>query len=195
MDADACPVKDEVYRVAARYALPVKVVANTPMRVPGGLVEMVVRSGFGAADDWIAEQARPGDVVITADIPLAARSLAKGARVLDPKGHAFTANNIAEALALRDFLEERRQYGESTGGPAPMTPKDRSRFLSKLDETLTPSAGGSDRCGSFPRRPTGHSCRGYSPRWPRCRGLASSNSCVTDRSASTECQPPSSIIH
>ena len=136
IDADACPVKDEVYRVAARYAMPVRVVANAPMRVPGGLVEMVVRPGFGTADDWIAEQAEPGDVVITADIPLAARSLAKGARVLDPKGHAFTANNIAEALALREMLEERRRNGESTGGPAAMTAKDRSRFLSKLDETV-----------------------------------------------------------
>ena len=137
VDADACPVKDEVYRVAGRYALPVRVVANAPMRVPaGGLVEMVVRPGFGTADDWIAEQAGPGDIVITADIPLAARALAKGARVLDPKGYAFTDNNIAEALALREMLEERRQRGEATGGPAAMTPKDRSRFLSKLDETV-----------------------------------------------------------
>jgi uncharacterized protein len=137
IDADACPVKDEVYRVAGRYAVPVRVVANAPMRVPaGGLVELVVRPGFGTADDWIAEQAEPGDIVITADIPLAARSLAKGARVLDPKGYAFTANNIAEALALRELLEERRQRGEATGGPAAMTPKDRSRFLAKLDEAV-----------------------------------------------------------
>jgi uncharacterized protein YaiI (UPF0178 family) len=137
IDADACPVKDEVYRVAGRYAVPVRVVANAPMRVPtGGLVELVVRPGFGTADDWIAEQAGPGDIVITADIPLAARSLAKGARVLDPKGYAFTANNIAEALALRELLEERRQRGEATGGPAAMTPKDRSRFLAKLDEAV-----------------------------------------------------------
>ena len=136
IDADACPVKDEVYRVATRYGLPVKVVANAPMRVPGGSVEMVVRPGFGSADDWIAEQAAAGDIVITADIPLAARSLAKAARVLDPKGHAFTANNIAEALALRAMLEEARQAGTATGGPAPMTPKDRSRFLSKLDEAV-----------------------------------------------------------
>ncbi|HEY1379171.1 MAG TPA: DUF188 domain-containing protein, partial [Gemmataceae bacterium] len=86
VDADACPVKDEVYRVARRYALPVKVVANAPLRVPaGGLVEMVVRPGFGAADDWIAERAGPGDVVVTADVPLAARCLAAGARALDPR--------------------------------------------------------------------------------------------------------------
>ncbi len=136
IDADACPVKDEVYRVAARYAMPVRIVANAPMRVPGGLVELVVRPGFGAADDWIAGQAERDDIVVTADIPLAARSLAKGARVLDPKGHAFTGNNIAEALALREMLEERRRYGGATGGPAAMTPKDRSRFLSRLDETV-----------------------------------------------------------
>ena len=137
VDADACPVKDEVYRVAQRYELPVRVVANAPMRVPtGGLVEMVVRPGFGTADDWIAEQATPGDIVITADIPLAARSLAKGARVIDPRGNTFTDNNIAEALAFREMAEERRRQGESSGGPSAMTPKDRSRFLAKLDETV-----------------------------------------------------------
>lgn len=87
VDADACPVKDEVYRVACRYAMLVKVVANAPLRVPaGGLVELVVRSGFGAADDWIADQAGTGDIVVTADIPLAARCLTKGARILDPRG-------------------------------------------------------------------------------------------------------------
>jgi uncharacterized protein len=138
IDADACPVKDEVYRVAARYALPVRVVANTPMRVPtGGLVEMVVRPGFGAADDWIAEQIGPADVAVTADIPLAARCLARGARVLSPKGQPFTYNDIGTALALRELMDERRQRGEITGGPAAMTPKDRSRFLSKLDELVS----------------------------------------------------------
>jgi uncharacterized protein YaiI (UPF0178 family) len=137
IDADACPVKAEVYRVAARYTIPVRVVANAPLRVPAdGLVGLVVRPGFGAADDWIAEQAGPGDIVVTADIPLAARSLAKGAKVLDPKGHAFTASNIAEALARRGLLDEARQRGETTAGPAAMTPKDRSRFLSRLDEML-----------------------------------------------------------
>src|SRR5438132_298726 len=95
IDADACPVKDEVYRVARRYAMRVAVVANAPLRVPGdALVELVVRPGFGAADDWIAEQAGPGDVIITADIPLAARCLAKGASVLDSKGHPFTESDI-----------------------------------------------------------------------------------------------------
>lgn len=137
VDADACPVKEEVYRVARRYLMPVKVVANTPLRIPGGgLIELVVRSGFGAADDWIAEQSGPGDVVITADIPLAARCLAKEARVIDPKGRPFTDTDIGSALALRELRDELRQSGVITGGPAPMTPKDRSRFLSKLDEAI-----------------------------------------------------------
>jgi hypothetical protein len=137
IDADACPVKDEVYRVARRYGMPVRVVANAPLRVPAdALVELVVCPGFGAADDWIAGQAGPGDVVVTADIPLAARCLDKGARVLGPKGHPFTDNDIGTALALRELMDELRQGGAVTGGPAPMTAKDRSRFLSKLDETI-----------------------------------------------------------
>jgi uncharacterized protein len=137
VDADACPVKDEVYRVARRYKMPVKVVANVPLRVPRDeLIELVVRPGFGAADDWITEQAGPGDVVITADIPLAARCLAKEVRVLDPKGYPFRDNDIGSALALRNLMDELRQGGIATGGPAPMTPKDRSRFLSKLDEMI-----------------------------------------------------------
>jgi uncharacterized protein len=137
IDADACPVKDEVYRVARRYKMRVAVVANAPLRVPRDeLVALVVRPGFGAADDWIAEQAGPGDIVVTADIPLAARCLAKAARVLDPKGHPLTDNDIGSALAMRDLMEELRQGGAVTGGPAPMTPKDRSRFLSKLDEMV-----------------------------------------------------------
>jgi uncharacterized protein YaiI (UPF0178 family) len=137
VDADACPVKDEVYRVARRTRMPVAIVANAPLRVPRDeLVELVVRPGFGAADDWIAEQVGPGDIVITADIPLAARGLVKGARVLDPKGHPFTDNDIGSALALRELLDGLRQGGAVTGGPAAMTSKDRSRFLSKLDETV-----------------------------------------------------------
>jgi uncharacterized protein YaiI (UPF0178 family) len=137
IDADACPVKDEVYRVARRYDMAVKVVANAPLRVPAGpRVELVVCPGFGAADDWIAEQVGPGDIVITADIPLAARCVAKEARVLGPKGHAFSENDIGSALAMRDLMDELRQGGALTGGPAPMNAKDRSRFLSKLDETI-----------------------------------------------------------
>ncbi len=137
IDADACPVKDEVYRVAARYQMRVAVVANAPLRVPTDpRVELVVREGFGAADDWIAEQVGPGDIVVTADIPLAARCIAKDARVLGPKGNVFTENDIGSTLALRDLLSDLRQSGEVTGGPAPMTPKDRSRFLAKLDELI-----------------------------------------------------------
>lgn len=137
VDADACPVKSEVYTVARRYGMRVAVVANAPLRVPAdATIELVVRPGFGAADDWIAEQAGPGDIVVTADIPLAARCLAREARVLDPKGRPFTDNDIGGALALRTLLEDLRQGGQMVGGPAPMTPKDRSRFLSKLDEAV-----------------------------------------------------------
>jgi uncharacterized protein len=137
VDADACPVKDEIYRVARRYAMKVTVVANAPLRVPTDpLVELVVRPGFGAADDWIAEQVGPGDIVITADIPLAARCLAREGRVLDPKGRPFTDNDIGSALAMRDLKDELRQGGAMMGGPGPMTAKDRSRFLSKLDEVI-----------------------------------------------------------
>ena len=136
-DADACPVKEEVYKVARRYSMRVKVVANAPLRVPADpLFELVVRTGFGAADDWIAEQAGPGDIVVTADIPLAARCVAKDARVLSPKGQPFTESDVGAALATRDLMEELRQGGIVTGGPAPMTAKDRSRFLSKLDEMV-----------------------------------------------------------
>src|SRR4051812_30582968 len=102
IDADACPVKEESYRVARRYGWKVKVVANASLRVPTDpSIELVVRPGFGTADDWIAEQTGPGDIVITADIPLAARCLAKGTRVLSPKGKAFTDDDIGEALATR----------------------------------------------------------------------------------------------
>jgi uncharacterized protein len=137
VDADACPVKDEIYRVAHRYAMRVTVVANAPLRIPADeLVELVVSPGFGAADDWIAEQVGPGDIVITSDIPLAARCLAKESRVLDAKGRVFTDSDIGSALAIRDLKDSLRQGGMVTGGPSPMTPKDRSRFLSKLDEVV-----------------------------------------------------------
>ena len=134
IDADACPVKDEVYKVAKRYDLAVKVVANSTMRTPADpSVEMVVRLGFGAADDWIVEQVGPGDIVVTADIPLAARSIEKGARVLDAKGRTMTDSTIGGTLASRDIMEVLRQTGEVTGGPSAMTAKDRSKFLSQLD--------------------------------------------------------------
>jgi uncharacterized protein YaiI (UPF0178 family) len=135
IDADACPVKDEVYRVARRYQLRSVVVANAPLRVPADpLIELVVCPGFGAADDWIAEQAGPGDIVVTADVPLAARCLGREARVLDPRGRPFRDSDIGSAVGMRDLMDELRQGGAVTGGPAPMTAKDRSRFLSKLDE-------------------------------------------------------------
>ena len=137
IDADACPVKEEIYRVARRYGVRVAVVANAPLRTPTDpLIELVVRPGFGTADDWIAEQSGPTDVVVTADIPLAARCLANGARVLDAKGRPFTESAIGGALATRELMNDLRQSGTVTGGPAPMTPKDRSRFLSKLDEAV-----------------------------------------------------------
>jgi hypothetical protein len=125
IDAGACPVKDEAYRVAARYALPVVVVANATMRTPANpLVTMVVCTGFGAADDWIAEQVAVGDITITADVPLAARCVAKGGLVVDPKGRLLTDANVGEALGIRDLMEGVREAGGTTRGPAPMTPKD-----------------------------------------------------------------------
>jgi uncharacterized protein len=138
VDADACPVKAEIYRVASRYGVPVKVVANAFMRIPDapGLELVVVPGGFDEADDWIVERAGPRDIVVTADIPLAARSLEKGARVLDHKGGVFTEDTIGEALASRELLSQLRQAGAITGGPAPFEPRDRSRFLQRLDETI-----------------------------------------------------------
>jgi len=138
VDADACPVKDEVYKVARRYAIPVHVVANAPIRVPpDDLIELVVvKGGFDAADDWIAERAGEGDIVITTDIPLAERCLSRAARVLGTKGTEFTEGSIGHALATRALLDMLRQSGEFSGGPAPFTKADRSRFLSKLDEIV-----------------------------------------------------------
>jgi len=137
IDADACPVKDETYRVARRHEMRVVVVAKEAIRVPSeSWLELVVRTGFGEVDDWIAEQAGPGDIVITADIPLAARCVAKSAQVIDQRGRLFTEHDIGAALAMRDLMTEIRQSGAVTGGPAPMAAKDRSRFLSKLHDTI-----------------------------------------------------------
>lgn len=137
IDADACPVKEETYRVARRYSMRVLVVARSYMHTPGtALIELVQCSGFGEVDDWIAERAGIGDIVITADIPLAARCLAREARVLDPRGMPFSESDIGAALAMRELMSELRQDGTVTGGPAAMTPRDRSRFLSKLDEAI-----------------------------------------------------------
>ena len=138
IDADACPVKDEVYRVARRYAIEVYVVANAPIRVPreDRIELVVVKGGFDVADDWIAERVGAGDIAITADIPLADRCLRRGARVLGPRGVEFTEDAIGDALATRALLDMLRQSGEIGGGPAPFGKADRSRFLSKLDEIV-----------------------------------------------------------
>lgn len=137
LDADACPVKDEAYRVAGRYSMKVIVVANSTMRVPASeLIALEVRSGYGEVDDWIAEQIGPRDIVITADIPLAARCLEKGALALGPQGNPFNENSIGDALAIREIREYQRQEGTRTGGPAPLNTKDRSRFLAQLDEMI-----------------------------------------------------------
>jgi hypothetical protein len=138
VDGDACPVKDEVYRVAARLGLKVLVVANSWIRTPASpLIGMVVvEEGPDAADDWIAERAGPADVVITADIPLAQRVLGNGAQALRSDGRAFTADNIGGALASRAVGEHLRSFGEITGGPKPFAPADRSRFLQALDAAV-----------------------------------------------------------
>ncbi len=135
VDGDACPVKDEVYAVAARLGLAVVVVANQRINVPRDLgVEMVVvAEGPDAADDWIAEEIRAGDIVITADIPLAARCLAVGAFALGTNGREFTADSIGGALATRDIKAGIRETGIMTGGPPPITARDRSRFSNELD--------------------------------------------------------------
>jgi uncharacterized protein len=138
VDADACPVKEEVYRVAHRHGVKVSVVSNAFMMVPRDpLIErVVVGQGLNAADDWIAERAGPGDVVITADIPLAHRSIKAGAEVIAPTGRVFTEASIGMALATRDLMQELRATGEVTGGPKPFSARDRSAFLSALDQAL-----------------------------------------------------------
>ena len=138
IDADGCPVKEEVYRVAQRYRLHVTVVANSRIRIPDlGPVGLVVVTGkFDAADDWIAEHVTVDDIIVTGDIPLAARCLDKGALVLGPRGDAFTQDSIGEALASRALLAHLRELGTTTGGPAPFANRDRSRFLQRLDETI-----------------------------------------------------------
>ena len=134
VDADACPVKTEAVRVAVRHGLPVTFVANSGMTLPRGpRVRMEVVSGaFDAADDWIVAQLRPNDIVVTADIPLAAQALKIGARVLGPGGKPFTDDNIGNALATRELLADLRAYGVG-GGPPPFDQKDRSRFLQALE--------------------------------------------------------------
>jgi uncharacterized protein YaiI (UPF0178 family) len=139
VDADACPVKQEVYRVAERYGLKVFVVANSFMAVPrSDMIERVIVSdGPDVADDWIVERVTDGDIVITADIPLAGRCVRKGASVIGPTGKPFTDDSIGMALATRDLMTDLRSAGATTRGPPPLTRQDISRFLSALDLAVT----------------------------------------------------------
>jgi uncharacterized protein len=139
VDADACPVKDEIYKVAWRHEVPVVIVSNSWMRIPQHplITRQVVSDGFDAADDWIAEQAGADAVVITADILLADRALKAGARVLAPNGRPFTTSSIGAAIATRAIMADLRAGGEQLGGPAPFANTDRSRFLQALDTALT----------------------------------------------------------
>lgn len=138
VDADACPVKDEIYRVAGRYALHVYVVANAFIRVPKDpLIELkVVEAGPDVADDWIIEHIAANDIVVTTDIPLADRALKAGAFAISPNGKPFTRDSIAGALATRSIMEHLRSTGEATGGPKPFDRAARSRFLQALDEAV-----------------------------------------------------------
>jgi uncharacterized protein YaiI (UPF0178 family) len=138
VDGDACPVKEEAYRVARRYALHVHVVANSFIRAPREpmIHVVVVDAGPDAADDWIAGRAGPGDIVITSDIPLAERALKAGAAALAPTGKPFTPASIGAALAQRAVMEHLRSFGEGQGGPRPFGAAERSRFLSALDAAV-----------------------------------------------------------
>lgn len=138
VDGDACPVKDEIYRVAWRLEVPVVVVSNSHFRVPQHplVSRVVVDAGFDAADDWIAEQANAAAVVVTADILLADRCLKAGASVIAPNGKPFTTSSIGSAVAVRAIMSDLRAGGDVVGGPAPFRKEDRSRFLSALDAAL-----------------------------------------------------------
>ncbi|HLH88790.1 MAG TPA: YaiI/YqxD family protein [Xanthobacteraceae bacterium] len=138
VDADACPVKDEIYKVAARHGLLVSVVANGFIRVPQdpSIERIDAGSAADAADDWIAARAGPTDIVITADIPLASRCVKAGAQVIAPTGKPFTPESIGMTLAMRNLMHDLRSSGEVTGGPRPFQPRDRSAFLSALDQAI-----------------------------------------------------------
>jgi uncharacterized protein len=138
VDADACPVKDEIYRVAIRLGVPVSIVAGKFIRIPlDPLIERIAAGdGMDAADNWIAERAGPGDIVVTADIPLASRCVKAGAEVIAPNGKAFTEASIGMALAVRNLMTDLRSSGEITSGPKPPGPRDRSNFVSALDQTI-----------------------------------------------------------
>jgi uncharacterized protein YaiI (UPF0178 family) len=143
IDADACPVKQEIYRVAERHALKgtairVFVVSNSPISVPHDEIieRVVVGAGMDEADNWIAERARRGDIVITADVPLASRCVKTGASVIAPNGKAFTEDSIGNTLATRNLMDSLRSAGAITSGPKPFSPRDRSEFLSALDRAI-----------------------------------------------------------
>ena len=138
MDADACPVKDEIYQVASRHGIYVLVVANARLSVPkdGGVEMVVVSAGFDAADDWIVDHVRARDLVVTADIPLASRCLEKDALVISPTGHRFEADSIGQSLASRELNSHLRESGTLFGGPPPLSERDRSRFVSGLDQLV-----------------------------------------------------------
>ena len=143
IDADACPVKQEIYRVAERHALrgtalKVFVVTNSPIAVPREemIERVVVGSGMDEADNWIAERAGAGAIVITADVPLASRAVKAGAAAIAPNGRAFTADSIGMTLATRNLMDSLRSAGEITGGPKPFSPRDRSSFLAALDQAI-----------------------------------------------------------
>lgn len=138
VDADACPVKEEIYRVAFRLEVPVTMVSNTHFRIPQHplVTRIVVGAGFDAADDWIAEHAHAASVVVTADILLADRCLKAGAAVIAPNGKPFTTSSIGNAVAVRAIMSDLRAGGERIGGPPPFAKEDRSRFLSALDTAL-----------------------------------------------------------
>ena len=138
VDADGCPVKEEVCRVAKRYGLEVTLVSNAWMRIPrrAWLTQVVVPGGLDVADDWIVEHVTENDIVVSDDIPLAARALKKGALVLSPRGRVHTEDSIGDALASRDLMSQLRDIGTMTGGPAPFEKRDRSRFLERLDATI-----------------------------------------------------------
>ncbi|HEY0329766.1 MAG TPA: YaiI/YqxD family protein [Rhodopseudomonas sp.] len=138
VDADACPVKDEIYKVAARHGLPVSVVAGNLIRVPQdpSIERIAAGPGMDAADDWIAQRAGPGDIVVTSDVPLASRCVKRGAEVLAPNGKPFSEASIGMTLAVRNLMTDLRSAGEVTGGPRGFSPRDRSAFLSALDTAI-----------------------------------------------------------
>jgi len=149
VDADACPVKEQIYRVAARYKLPVLVIANAPMRVPDqpGVSFVHVPGGLDAVDDWIAEAAASDDIVTTADIPLAGRLVDRGAICIDFRGKEYTVDSLGGLLASREIAQYLRGYGAYGGGPPPLNARDRGRFAGKLDEVINRHLRNARRAG------------------------------------------------